>query len=115
MIKLAVCHFSSHIYRETKQRPEKLADFVNCMSFPYYQTVAAVCLDRWIGTFCVSSVAVRENYDKDSDVSTVWRKIINECAHFYLRMYPNLSDKAEYQTISQKIWQTYPSIGHDGP
>jgi len=31
-----------------------------------------------------------------------------------LATFPNIGDKSEYRSIVERMWRTYPSIGHEG-
>jgi len=48
------------------------------------------------------------------NASNVWRELINESAHYYLAKLPSLGDKSDYRCIGERMWQTYPSIKHEG-
>jgi len=51
---------------------------------------------------------------RDGNVTSVWRELINESAHYYLSRCPNIAEKSEYRSVGERMWQAYPCIAHDG-
>lgn len=51
---------------------------------------------------------------KQNEAKFVWGKIIHQAAEYYLTQNPCISESSEYQSIGQKMYTSFPAIGHDG-